>query len=176
MSVRASLMLVSLLVVSTVFCVVARVPPAASAPLRGGGYAIFLEAAPTYTLRPTTAAAQVAAGTRAAAGEGAEVNRWEPVLIGYRPAGPVYQLLNSTTRLCLQPVRLDAVSYSVVQDICGIADTGLWYISQAAANHRISLAADPSLTLYGDTDSPVPVALVGRIGDEPRARWIFQHL
>ncbi|MGW5109302.1 hypothetical protein [Nocardia sp. NPDC004123] len=149
--------------------------PAAAAPLRSGGYRIFLEAQPAYTLRPVVTAADIA-DVRTSANEGADTNRWEPVLIGYRPAGPVFQLLNSSTRLCLQPVRLDSLTYSVGQNVCGVADTGLWYVSETNGNRRVSLASDPSRTLYGDTTSTTPVALLGAIGDEPRARWIFRHL
>ncbi|MGV9668098.1 hypothetical protein ACWDUL_22585 [Nocardia niigatensis] len=164
-----------LVIVAHVLAAALAAAPAAAEPLRPGGYRIFLEAEPAYTLRPVVTAADIA-GARGGTDDSADINRWQLVLIGYRPAGPVFQLLNSSTRLCLQPVRLDSLTYSVGQNVCGVADTGLWYVSETNGNRRLSLASDPSQTLYGDTASTSPVALLGRVGDEPRARWIFRHL
>lgn len=162
-----------LVIVATILLAMLTITPADAEPLRGGRYRIFLESQPALTLRPVIAAET---GARSIADNGADLNQWEPVLITYRPAGPVFQLLNSSTRLCLHPVRLDPLTYSVGQNVCGVADTGLWYVSETGGNHRVSLAADPSLTLYGDTASAAPVALLGRVGDEPRARWVFRRL
>ncbi|MFF0634900.1 hypothetical protein ACFYTS_20595 [Nocardia sp. NPDC004151] len=168
MSARVVLVIVIHLILAAV-----TITPASAEPLRPGRYRIFLEAQPAYTLRLAVTAPT---GAKAIVDDGADLNRWETVLITYKPAGPLYQLLNSSTRLCLHPVKLDPVTYSVGQAVCGVADTGLWYLSETAGNHRVSLASDPSLTLYGDTGSAVPIARLGHVSDEPRARWVFTRL
>ncbi|MBF6169842.1 RICIN domain-containing protein [Nocardia blacklockiae] len=145
--------------------------PAAAAPLQPGTYRIFLEAQPAYALAPPVTASRPVA--QAGRDDGADISGWELALIAYRPAGPIFQLRNATTRMCLQPRRIDAVSYSVGQDVCTVDDAGLWFVARTAGNYRISLASDSSLTVYADTAQGT--ALLGRVGDQPHARWILHR-
>ncbi len=102
-------------------------------------------------------------------------DRWEFVVIDYRPEGPIYQIRNVRTRWCLRPHHYDPGGAFVEQGACGVSDYVLWYLRNDGAGQYISLAADPQTIAYGTTTTgPGMTVVAGHGRSQKSAHWILQ--
>ncbi|MFJ1455729.1 RICIN domain-containing protein [Nocardia sp. N2S4-5] len=168
-------MLVRLLVAAGMIAALVTVSvPASAEPIRPGRYRVFWEPLPSTPILPQPTDVSL---PRHGADDTLDVHQWEFVAIDYRPAGPVFQIRNAASRLCLRPGRLPADSAPARQDVCGISDTETWTVSPADGNYRLTLAADHRIALYGSaTGASAPTALVGPVDNRSVARWILKPL
>ncbi len=147
--------------------------PASAASITPGTYRVFWEPRPNHVVLPQAAVTRPSRG----GDDTVDVHQWEFVAVDYRPAGPVFQMRNAASRLCLVPSRSRPGVVAVEQNACGVGDSGLWYVAETGGHYRITLASNPRTALYGAAvGSSEPSAAVGQVGDEPTARWILEPL